>query len=184
MVTDRLENFPKNIITDRLLIRPITRADEADIFEYASNPDVARYMSWSAHRTLADTDDFLKYIEEAEGQKLQIDRGIVFRENNKMIGTIAFVTLDFSLMVAELGYCLSEKYWGKGLIVEAANAMIDAAVTYLGIHRIEAECETDNFKSERVMQKLGMEQEGVLKKRLPVHGIYRDAKLYAKIVGE
>jgi ribosomal-protein-alanine N-acetyltransferase len=85
--------------------------------------------------------------------------------------------------VVELGYCLSNQYWGRGIIVEAANAMIDAAVRTLDIHRIEAECEIDNFKSERVMQKLGMEQEGVMRKRLPVHGVYCDAKLYAKVVG-
>ncbi|HNY20467.1 MAG TPA: GNAT family N-acetyltransferase [Flexilinea sp.] len=183
MYSDKLALFPKTILTQRLQLRPITRADENDIFEYASNPEVARYMSWSAHRTLADTEEFLKYIDQVESEKLQIDRGIVWRENNKMVGTIAFVSIDLALRVVELGYCLSNQYWGRGIIVEAANAMIDAAVRTLDIHRIEAECEIDNFKSERVMQKLGMEQEGVMRKRLPVHGVYRDAKLYAKVVG-
>ncbi len=183
MISNLLDKFPKTIETDRLLLRPLTPADESDIFEYASNPEVARFMSWSAHRTIQDTEDFLNYLEDVESAKLQIDRGIVLKEFGKVVGTIAFVTVDFSLMTAELGYCLSEKFWGKGLIVEAANAMIDAAVKSLGIHRIEAECEIDNFKSERVMQKLGMHQEGVFKKRLPVHGVYKDAKFYAKIVG-
>lgn len=183
MYFEMLEKFPAEIHTERLLLRRITRNDEDDIFEYASNPEVARYMSWSAHRTIEDTRDFLNYLDDVESERLQIDRGIVLKETNKLVGTIAFVTLDFSLCIAELGYCLSNQYWGKGIIVEAANAMIQAAVKYLNIHRIEAECEIDNFKSERVMQKLGMQQEGVLRQRLPVHGVFTDAKLYAKIVG-
>ncbi|HOG60696.1 MAG TPA: GNAT family N-acetyltransferase [Flexilinea sp.] len=96
MYSDKLALFPKTILTQRLQLRPITRADENDIFEYASNPEVARYMSWSAHRTLADTEEFLKYIDQVESEKLQIDRGIVWRENNKMVGTIAFVSIDLA----------------------------------------------------------------------------------------
>ena len=174
--------FPEIIPTDRLILRPIRKDDENDIFEYASKPEVARYMSWSAHQTIEDTRAFLRFLDEVEGKKLQIDRGIILKEKNKLIGTIAFVTVDFTLKMAELGYCLSPDYWGQGYIVESANAMITAAAETMDIHRVEAQCETDNFKSERVMQKLGMQQEGVYRRRLPVHGSFLDAKIYAKIL--
>ncbi|GAP41651.1 protein N-acetyltransferase, RimJ/RimL family [Flexilinea flocculi] len=179
---DILAQFPALITTDRLILRPIRWEDENDIFEYASKPEVAQFMSWSAHRTIEDTRAFLKFLEDVEGKRLQIDRGIILKEENKLIGTIAFVTVDFDLLMGELGYCLSPRYWGHGYIVEAANAMIDAGAKYLNLHRVEAQCEIDNYKSERVMQKLGMQQEGVYRKRLPVHGEFCDAKIYAKIL--
>ena len=59
--------------------------------------------------------------------------------------------------------------------------MIDAGAKYLNLHRVEAQCEIDNYKSERYA-KLGMQQEGVYRKRLPVHGEFCDAKIYAKIL--
>ncbi|MHC1770533.1 MAG: GNAT family N-acetyltransferase [Flexilinea sp.] len=182
MSFETLAQFPDVLTTDRLLLRPIRKEDENDIFEYASKPEVARYMSWTAHETIEDTRAFLRFLDEVEGKKLQIDRGIILKEKNKLIGTIAFVTVDFTMRMVELGYCLSPDFWGKGYIVEAANCMIEAAAKYIEIHRVEAQCEIDNFKSERVMQKLGMQQEGVYKQRLPVHGDLCDAKLYAKIL--
>lgn len=182
MLSDIITKFPEIIETERLLIRPLRDSDENDIFEYASNPEVAKFMAWDAHKTIEDTREFLRYIQELEQDRLQIDRGIELKENHKVIGTISFVTIDYSLRTAELGYCLSHNFWGHGYAVEAANAMIDAAVKSMGIHRIEAECAMDNFNSEKVLQKLGMQLEGILHQRLPQHNGFHDAKLYAKLV--
>lgn len=184
MLSDIIKEFPEVIETERLLIRPLQDSDENDIFEYASDPEVARFMAWDAHKTIEDTRDFLRYIKDLEAERLQIDRGIILKAENKLIGTISFVTIDYAMKIVELGYCLSRAYWGHGYAVEAGNAMIDAAVKYLKIHRIEAECSTDNVNSERVMMKLGMQFEGIMRQRLPQHHGYQDAKLYAKVINE
>lgn len=141
-------------------------------------------MAWDAHKTIEDTRDFLHYIKDLEAERLQIDRGIVLKAENRLIGTISFVTIDLAVKIAELGYCLSHAYWGHGYVVEAGNAIIDTAVKYLKIHRIEAACSTDNINSERVMMKLRMQFEGIMRQRLPQHHGCHDAKLYARVINK
>lgn len=79
----------------------------------------------------------------------------------------------------EIAYALNRAYWGNGYMPEAAAAVLAFGFDTLQLNRIEARCEVDNLPSERVMQKLGMQFEGVLRQHVQVQGRYRDLKLYS-----
>ena len=73
---------------------------------------------------------------------------------------------------------LSREYWGKGLATEAARAVIGWAFQTSGINRVFAYCDPRNVGSWRVMEKIGMRREGVLRSHLKWNGEYRDALYY------
>ena len=79
----------------------------------------------------------------------------------------------------EIGYALARKYWGQGLMTEAVRAMLDYGFNTLHLNRIEARCDVENAGSWRVMEKVGMKFEGVLRQNIMLHGRARDARMYA-----
>jgi ribosomal-protein-alanine N-acetyltransferase len=105
--------------------------------------------------------------------------GIELKENGKFIGTVHFVWWQPEHHSAEIGYVLSKKYWGKGLITEAARAIISFGFENMNLVRIQARCFVKNKASERVMQKLGMSFEGISRKAMYVKGEHKDLKVYS-----
>lgn len=80
---------------------------------------------------------------------------------------------------AELGYVISHNYWNQGIITEATRKIVHYGFTELGLNRIEARCNYNNLSSYRVMEKLGMQFEGVLRKQLKIKGQFIDQRMYS-----
>jgi [ribosomal protein S5]-alanine N-acetyltransferase len=165
--------------TPRLVLRKIRLGDAPDIFAYASDPAVARYTTWPPHPTVAATEAFVRELLQRYAQGLVAPWGIVHREDGKMIGSCGFAYVMAWHGRAEIAYALSRAYWGRGLMPEAVRAVLGFGFETLRLNRIEARCEIENVASERVMQKLGMQFEGVLRQHTQVMGVYRDLKLYS-----
>lgn len=165
--------------TPRLLLRKLRPEDAADIFEYASDPETAREVTWEAHRTLDDSKGFLDYVLNKYENRKTSEWGLVFRENNKLIGTCGFVWWKPEHAGAEIGYALSRAYWGRGLMPEAVNAVIDFAFDKMKINRLEARCNDTNPASEKVMLKCGMKYEGLLRAAVYEKGAFKNHKIYS-----
>ncbi|WP_042348989.1 GNAT family N-acetyltransferase [Bacillus massiliigorillae] len=170
--------------TDRLLLRKITLQDAEDMFEYTSNPTVSKYVSWEPHRSLTDTRGYIHFVLQQYTLHRLAPWGIELKENNKLIGTINFVAWQPRHKTAEIGYALSELYWNKGFITEAAQAVLSFGFTKMNTIRIEARCLSDNIASQRVMEKNGMTLEGTIRKGLFIKGKHRDIKLYSILKDE
>jgi [ribosomal protein S5]-alanine N-acetyltransferase len=172
-----LENFadlPK-IETERLILRKITLDDAEDIYVYASNEEVTRYVTWDTHSSLSDTTEFINsFLPQYDAPW-----GIELKENGKFIGTVHFVLWQPKHNSAEMGYVLSKECWGKGLITEAAKAIISFGFESMKLVRIQARCFLENEGSERVMEKLGMSFEGISRKVMYVKGEHKDLKVYS-----
>ncbi|MEO1449862.1 MAG: GNAT family N-acetyltransferase, partial [Bacteroidota bacterium] len=150
--------------TDRLQLRPITRQDMPAIFEgYAQDPEVVRYMSWPAHKTLKDTAFFLERVEANAKSGKTSDFALELRESGEMIGTIG---VQWFPGKAHLGYCMARPYWGRGLMTEAAQMIVDEVWKKPEIVRLESMCHVENHASRRVIEKMGMEYEGRLRSYL------------------
>ena len=80
---------------------------------------------------------------------------------------------------AEVGYSLAREYWNQGFMTEALRAVLDLAFRKLNLHRVEAQHETDNPASGRVMLKAGMRHEGTMRGRLFNKGRFVDVDVYA-----
>lgn len=160
--------------TDRLLLRALRVSDAADMYDYAHRPEVTRYLLWNPHPNLAHTKRYLEYLATRYRIGMFYDWALISKADNRMIGTCGFVRFDFPHNSAEIGYVLNPDYRGQGLMPEAARAVLDFGFHTLELHRIEARFMTENEPSRRVMEKLGMQFEGVKRKAMLIKGSYRD----------
>jgi ribosomal-protein-alanine N-acetyltransferase len=184
LVNDKIFNDFPILETERLKLRKITLDDVEDMYSYCSNEEVPKYTSWNAHNSLEETKETIeRVINQWENKKL-VHWGIEYKENRKLIGTIEFVTWDTQHKVAEIGYCLSQDYWGKGIGTEAACEVIKFGFSNMNLVRIQARCYLENIGSARVMEKAKMSFEGVIRKGLFVKGKHQDLKMYSIISEE
>lgn len=174
----------KFIETERLILRKFEENDAENIFNnYASKDNVTEFLSWKSHKSLDDTKSYLEnFVLPAYESDDTYRWAIVLKETNEVIGCVDVVRLNRNFKKVELGWVLDDKYWGKGLMPEAAKAVLDYLVQE-GFVRIEAHHNVANPKSGRVMEKIGMTYEGILRKSaMNNDGELVDMKLYAYIV--
>lgn len=169
----------KTLETERLILRKMTLEDAEDMFEYASDPDVAKYTTWDAHQSIKDSKFFLEIVVERYKNRQITDWGIVHKEEGKLIGTCGFAECHLFHSRAEIGYALSRKYWRQGYMSEAVTAIIRFGFQTMNLNRIEARCEVENIASARVMEKVGMQFEGILRQHIFTKGKYCDLKIYS-----
>ncbi|KAB8135752.1 GNAT family N-acetyltransferase [Gracilibacillus oryzae] len=165
--------------TDRLILRKVTLEDVEDMFYYASNDDVSKYVTWDTHKTIADAKGFVEFILQRYENKQVAPWGIEYKDNGKFIGTVDFVWWEPLQRTAEIGYVISKDYWGQGITTEAAREIIQFGFENMDLVRIQARCLTENIGSGRVMEKAGMTFEGVLRKALVMKGEHHDIKMYS-----
>lgn len=170
--------------TERLKLRRLSAHDSGDVFEYASVPEVSEYVSWTPHRTIADSKSFLKHMLFQYEKGIPSSWAIILKENDKLIGTGGYHWWSTEHSKAELGYVISNKYWNKGYMTEALRKILRFGFETMELERIEARCFVENIASERVMQKCGMKLEGILRSSLYVKGAFRDFKLYSILKSE
>ena len=172
---------PRTLETPRLQLRPPRLDDAEAIFTgYARDPEVSRFLPWTAHSSLADTRAFLRECLDAWRGKSRFPWAITLRPGAFPIGMIELRLLGH---MGDVGYVLSRAQWGKGYMTEALRVVIDATLALDGVYRVSAVCDVENVASARVMEKAGMEREGVLRRFL-MHSAMsaepRDAYCYAK----
>jgi ribosomal-protein-alanine N-acetyltransferase len=155
-------SIPDLLATPRLLLAPPTAADAEAIFTaYAQSSEVVRYLRWRPHSSIGETREFLRECAAAMQGGRAHPRVIRLAATQELIGMI---DLRLAGWKAELGYVLARPHWGQGYTGEAAAALIQAAWTNPKLFRIWATCDCDNIGSARVLEKLGMEREGRLKR--------------------
>ena len=177
-IEDIFSDLP-SLETDRLLLRRLTLDDANDIFEYASEPDVAKYVPWEHHKSIEDSLTFLNFALAKYKEKKVSDWGIVLKENNKLIGTIAFHWWSIDHASAEVGYALSKNHWNKGLTTEALNEILKFGFKKMELNRIEGRTRVENIASQSVLKKAGMSYEGTMREQFFTKGDYRDFIMFS-----
>jgi len=157
--------------------------DAPAIFDaYTQDAQVARYTSWSPHRSLDETRKFLdQYCEAGRKAGTVFSWLITMSEGEYVAGMI-----DFRLTAcrAEVGFVLARRYWSHGFMTEAAGAVVEWVIAQPEIHRVWATVDLENVASQRVLEKVGMVREGVLRRWLvfPNLGpVPRDVWSFARI---
>ncbi|WP_102262935.1 GNAT family N-acetyltransferase [Mesobacillus jeotgali] len=179
-IEDIYGNLPQ-LETERLVLREISLEDIDDIHIYASNPEVSKYVFWGAHETRAATEEYVKMILALYEEGKIAPWGIHFKDDNKLIGTVDFVSWQPQHKTAEIGYALSMDYWGRGIATEAVKELIKFGMSEMELVRIQAKALVANKGSERVMEKAGMNFEGILRKFIFMKGAHYDVKMYSII---
>ncbi|NDI35566.1 GNAT family N-acetyltransferase [Chengkuizengella sediminis] len=182
-IEDVFTNIPE-IETERLLLRKMRLEDAVDMFEYASDPEMTKYTSWDTHKTVEDSKQFIQMTLEKYENKEISTWGIEHKQDQKLIGGCGFVYWNPDHGRTEIGYSISRSYWNQGLITEASQALIKFAFDKMKVNRVEARCNVENVGSERVMQKLGMTYEGILREQIYIKENYEDVKMYSLLKKE
>jgi [ribosomal protein S5]-alanine N-acetyltransferase len=167
--------------TTRLVLRPVTVADADSIFAAASNPAVTRYTLWDPHRSLDDTLKFLtEYVPMRAAEGVPDPLGICPKdEPGRVVGCVGCHWNTKANHCMEFGYWIGEPYWGRGLVTEAARALIDYVFLTFPVERVQAHYMEGNDASGRVMRKAGLTPEGTLRSALFHRGRFWDIHLYA-----
>lgn len=149
----------KTIETERMILRAWTMEDAPGMFEYAKSPLVGPAAGWEPHKSIADSEEYLKSaIEENETW------AVTLKPDGRIIGGIGLHVTRVDT-VRELGYVLHPDFWGKGLMTEAAKAVIDFGFTDLQLDGIVVFRNVNNVRSGKVIQKCGFRYDGSLRLR-------------------
>lgn len=155
------------LTTKRLLLRPLAITDASAMFHnWANDPQVTKYLTWPPHTNESTTKDQLVLRETKYKNKEILDWGIVVKETNELIGTITVVKDHPEYQTMEIGYVIGRKWWHQGYTTEAFKQIIQYLfATYSWLNRIEATHDIENPNSGKVMQKCGLQFEGILRQR-------------------
>ena len=164
--------------TARLRLRPFTNADADALYAMHSSAYVLRYWDSPPWRDRARAERFLtacrQMAEEGSGARLAIDRA----SDSSFLGWCSLTRWNPDYRSASLGYCLSEAAWGHGYATEAARSVLEWAFDALDLNRVQAETDTRNAASARVLEKLGFLREGTLREDCVVDGEVSDSWVY------
>ena len=148
--------------TTRLILRPTSISDAEQMFaNWASDPEVTKYLMWLPHDDVEITKGILTNWDKENEKPDYYHWGIELKDNGQIIGTGGTLGINERHRSTELGYCSSHSQWGRGLMTEAVAAMIEHLFNVVGLNRIAAVHDTNNPASGRVMQKNGMVFEGI-----------------------
>ncbi|TMA66807.1 MAG: GNAT family N-acetyltransferase [Deltaproteobacteria bacterium] len=156
--------------------------DANDIFDsYASDAEVTRFVSWRPYKDKSEVAPFLQLRLARWDSGEEYSWAITRSQEDRVIGMIACRVRDHA---ADIGYVLSRNYWNRGYIIEAAKAIVDWASRLEFIYRVWAVCDVENKASARVLEKVGMQREGILRRYIVHPNVSpepRDCFVYSKI---
>lgn len=174
---------PERFETARLIARKPRADDAAAVFAaYASDPIATRYLAWAPYTSVEALAKFLggrgQAWENADGHYAYL---ICERGSDTPIGSIGIFIEEPKAM---FGYVLSRVYWGRGYAAEALSSLVEWTSTQPRLRRAWAYCAVENPSSARVMEKAGLEREGVLRRWQVFPNLGpepRDCVFYAKV---
>ena len=152
--------------TDRLILRPIELSDAPAIFEYAQNDRATRWVTWDSHQTISDSEKFIQFVFQNEAMG-NMNFAICEKNNPRfMMGDIGIMWVSRKDKIVELGTILNERFWGNGYVTETFKAVIDYIFQNMDVVRIQGRCKVGNTQSRRMMEKAGLEYEGLIRSSL------------------
>ncbi|MER7417616.1 GNAT family N-acetyltransferase [Micromonospora peucetia] len=170
--------------TARLQLRPFTSADADALFALHSNAYVLRYWDAPPWTERARAERFIatcrQMAEDGSGARLAMDRS----SDGAFLGWCGLTRYNPDYRSASLGYCLTEAAWGHGYATEAAGDLLRWGFESLDLNRVQAEADTRNAASARVLEKLGFVREGTLREDCVVNGEVSDSWVYGLIKRE
>lgn len=164
--------------TARLRLRPARADDVEDLLAMHRSATVLRYWDappWTgreqAERFVARCDELAR---DGSGVRPVVERA----SDGALLGWCSLTRWDPVFRSAALGFCYRERAWGQGHASEAARALLTWAYDHLDLNRVQAEADTRNAGSARVLEKLGFVREGTLREDCVVDGVVSDSWVY------
>ncbi|GAA0673519.1 MULTISPECIES: GNAT family N-acetyltransferase [Clostridium] len=177
----------KYIETERLILRPFTMEDTSAMYKnWASDEDVTKFLMWPAHKDVSISENVLKEWTKNYQDMSYYQWAIVFKQySNEPIGSIGVNnSIDETIQMAHIGYCIGKKWWHMGITSEALKLVMEYLFDEVGINRVESRHDPRNHNSGEVMKKCGMKYEGTLRAADWNNQGVCDASYYALLASE
>lgn len=172
---------PPVLKSERLTIKSLSSSDAEVLFSYRSDPEVARYQSFSPEKVEEARRFIIENTADFNQEECWFQMGIYLEE--KLIGDIGIHFIGPENSQCEIGYTLSRSAQGKGYATEAVAAVLIFLFTQLGKHRVTAGLDPRNTSSIKLLERIGFRREGHFIKSYLNKGIWEDDLLYA-LLGE
>jgi [ribosomal protein S5]-alanine N-acetyltransferase len=173
------------LLTARLLLREFEPDDWRAVLSYRGDPRYQRF--YSEHDCSEDgvREQVAMFIAWQQAQpRFDYQWVAVLPGTNEVVGNCGLRRRSAGSAVADIGFELSPAHWGAGYATELAERMLAFGFGELALHRIEAHCIADNLASSRVLEKVGMQREGLLREKQRLRGCWWDVFLYAVLEHE
>jgi ribosomal-protein-alanine N-acetyltransferase len=166
--------------TPRLILREFKATDWKAVHEYASDPDVVKFMEWGPN-TIEETQSFidLSIDKQRDNPRRAFEFAVVLKSDGSLIGAAGMRLSPGTVEVADIGYCYNKKYWRQGFSSEACARLLRMGFVDLKLRRVWATCDAENDGSAAVLRKCGMLQEGHFRQERCIKGRWRDTLLFA-----
>lgn len=169
------------LLTKRLIIREASWTDLDDIFILESSPEIDEYNTLGIPDNKDVTREHLRPCIQDQRSKVRKKYcwSILLQTTNEFIGLAGMNLSADRFKMGEIWYNLLPIHWGNGYATEVAKELIRFGFEVLNLHRIEAGVATENKRSIKVLEKVGMSIEGIRRKILPIRGEWVDNYHYA-----
>lgn len=170
--------FP-TLETDRLILRELKNEDAEGIFACFSNEDVTRFYGQEMLKGIEEAEKFIELFSKNYHEKRGMRWGIERKGVQGIIGTIGFNAWLPKHKRAEIGYEIHPQYWRQGYTSEAVSEVLAYGFGAMELTRIGAVVFIENEASNKLLQKLGFHQEGILKNYMYQDGEAYDTYIYS-----
>lgn len=175
--------FPE-LTTGRLRLRRVSEHDVNEIFVLRSDPRVLAYIRRAPAAGHEEAARFIRMLQDREAEESAITWVLSLEEDPALIGTICLWNIEKAHFRAELGYAMHPDFWGKGLMQEATEAVLQYGFVEMGVHAIEAHIDPDNTASQALLERNGFRREGYFRDRYYFEGRFYDSVVYALFAAE
>ena len=155
----------KELETESLLLRRFRKDDaEAMYRNWASDPEVTKYLMWPTHKNISISETVLEDWVENYADKTYYQWAIILKsEGPEPIGSISIVRQDKNVKMVHVGYCIGRKWWHQGITSEALDRVVSFFFEEVRVNRFESRFDPRNANSGKVMEKCGLLYEGTMR---------------------
>lgn len=171
------------LLTPRLRLRPVLKADAVGLFGIFGDPEAMRFWDAPIRRTIAETAQLIRSFSIDEPTAC-CSWALTYRNEPHPIGVVRLIHTDRPSRRAELRFILARHHWRQGLMSEALHRVIDHGFIDIGLNRVEAGCQPDDGRCRTLLERLRFQWEGTLRQKVFVDPCYRDMALFSLLAHE
>jgi RimJ/RimL family protein N-acetyltransferase len=164
-------------------LRELRLSDAPSLLAFLTTEEVTRFIS-PPPTTVAGFERFIEWTHRERAAGNYVCFGIVPDGYDQAVGLFQVRQLNASFQTAEWGFAMGSNFWGTGIFIEAARAIVAFTFTSIGAERLEARSCVQNGRGNGALQKLGAAREGVLRQSFLRNAEYHDQVLWAIVAAD
>jgi len=172
------DKFPQ-LESERLLFREFKKSDVAPFYTLRTHKNVLSYMDTSPLENLMASEEMIRENHSMFQAKQGISWAIEDAEQQSFLGYFLLWNFNHKHARAEIGYALLPENWGNGYMKETFATMLPFAFKTLKLHRLEANINPYNTRSEQLLNASGFKKEAHFKEHYLFNGKFLDSVIYS-----